>query len=366
VLVVDDLDEVRRALDDPDRSDDYDGLDAVFADRGVRLIVAASRPTAVPAAVIARCAHRWVLHLHDPHDAGPLGVPAARNPMAVPGRVYAIPEGLEAQLALPSRRAPRGAILGGPEAAPIEPIDPIPSLVVSDSLLSARPTERRVGEVSAVGGDTDVVALGVDCTTGNTAFLEIPEGEHVLVLGPARSGRSTTLTRVMVAWRTAHPDGTVLAVLPRRSAVDRQQVDHVVQVAELGSHPSLISPHASGRRNILLLVDDAELVDDPDGLLATLAASRRPGVTIVAAARPDAIRQTYGHWTGVVRRSRLGVVTTGGGDTDGDVLGVVLPRRSPLRPRVGLAWLVDHGHVTLVQVAVDTPGSVARLTAVRP
>jgi S-DNA-T family DNA segregation ATPase FtsK/SpoIIIE len=374
VLVVDDLDEVRRALDDPDRSDDYDGLDAVFADPGVRLIVAASRPSAVPATVIARCAHRWVLHLHDPHDAGTLGVPAACNPPAVPGRIYAVPERLEAQLALPPRRTPHRAAQGGPEAASIEPIDPIPSLIASASLVPARSTERRDdlggarhgsdgGDAGEVGGDADVVALGVDCTTGHTAFLEIPDGEHVLVLGPARSGRSTTLTRVVVAWRTAHPDGTVLAVLPRRSAVDRQQVDHVVQVTELGGQPSLLSPHASGRRDILLVVDDAELVDDPEGLLATLAASRRPGVTIVAAARPDAIRQTYGHWTGIVRRSRLGVVATGGGDTDGDVLGVVLPRHSPLRPRVGLAWLVDHGQATLVQVAVDTPGSVDGLRA---
>jgi S-DNA-T family DNA segregation ATPase FtsK/SpoIIIE len=93
-------------------------------------------------------------------------------------------------------------------------------------------------------------------------------------------------------------------------------------------------------------------------VLAALATSRRPGITIVAAARPDAIRQAYGHWTGVVRRSRLGLVATGGGDTDGDVLGAALPRRAALPSRPGLMWLVDRGRVVLVQVAVDTPSFV--------
>jgi S-DNA-T family DNA segregation ATPase FtsK/SpoIIIE len=89
-------------------------------------------------------------------------------------------------------------------------------------------------------------------------------------------------------------------------------------------------------------------------VLARLAASRRPGCTIVAAARPDAIRQVYGHWTGVVRRSRLGIIATGGSDTDGDLLGALLPRRTPIAPRAGLAWIVDQGRAVLAQVAVDT------------
>jgi hypothetical protein len=40
-------------------------------------------------------------------------------------------------------------------------------------------------------------------------------------------------------------------------------------------------------------------------------------------------------------------------DTDGDVLGELLPRHPPLAPRPGLAWMVGVGHPTLVQIAVD-------------
>ena len=53
-----------------------------------------------------------------------------------------------------------------------------------------------------------------------------------------------------------------------------------------------------------------------------------------------------------MRRSRTGLLLAGCSDLDGDVLGVVLPRRHPVRARPGLAWLVRAGGPTLVQVAV--------------
>ena len=103
----------------------------------------------------------------------------------------------------------------------------------------------------------------------------------------------------------------------------------------------------------LIAIDDSELVDDVGGALAKHAASRRPGLLIVATGKPDSLRQSYGHWTGVVRRSRLGLVTAASNDLDGDLLGAVLPRRLPIAARPGLAWLIGDGDVELVQLAVD-------------
>jgi S-DNA-T family DNA segregation ATPase FtsK/SpoIIIE len=105
---------------------------------------------------------------------------------------------------------------------------------------------------------------------------------------------------------------------------------------------------------VLLAIDDAELVDDIGGALAALAASRRSGLMIVATGKPDSLRQSYGHWTGVVRRSRLGIVTAASSDLDGDLVGVILPRRLPIPARPGLAWLVSDGDAVLAQVAVDS------------
>jgi S-DNA-T family DNA segregation ATPase FtsK/SpoIIIE len=74
---------------------------------------------------------------------------------------------------------------------------------------------------------------------------------------------------------------------------------------------------------------------------------------IAATGKPDSLRQSYGHWTGVVRRSRLGLVATASNDLDGDLLGAVLPRHLPIGARPGLVWLVSDGNPVLAQVAID-------------
>ena len=74
---------------------------------------------------------------------------------------------------------------------------------------------------------------------------------------------------------------------------------------------------------------------------------------IVATGKPDSLRQSYGHWTGVIRRSRLGIVMAASNDLDGDLLGATLPRHLPIPARPGLAWLVSDGDVELAQIAVD-------------
>jgi len=165
----------------------------------------------------------------------------------------------------------------------------------------------------------------------------------VLILGPARSGRTTALRRIVTAWCELHPHGWVGSLAPRRGA----RTTHADLAGLLGDLP------ADGP--VLIAVDDAELVPDVvDPLsLAALAATRRSGLTVVATGKPDALRQSYGHWTSVVRRSRLGLVLAACGDLDGDLLAAALPRRRPLAPRPGLAWLVADGDTRLAQLAAD-------------
>jgi hypothetical protein len=106
---------------------------------------------------------------------------------------------------------------------------------------------------------------------------------------------------------------------------------------------------------LLVIVDDAERVDDASGRLAGLIDSGHPDVLVVAVARPDALRGVYGHWTAAIRRSKTGVIMAAAGDLDGDLLSVMLPRRCPIRARPGLAWIVDAGGLQLVQVALNQP-----------
>jgi DNA segregation ATPase FtsK/SpoIIIE-like protein len=116
--------------------------------------------------------------------------------------------------------------------------------------------------------------------------------EHALIAGPPRSGKTTALR-------------TIARVLPRH-----------------------------------LIIDDAAQVDTVE-----LA---RP---VVAAARTDDVRSSYGHWLREVRKSRTGLLLQPDLSTDGDLLGVRLPRRlsTPLVP--GRGFLVDNGEARLVQIA---------------
>ena len=113
-------------------------------------------------------------------------------------------------------------------------------------------------------------------------------------------------------------------------------------------------------RPAILLVDDADAVDDADGSLAGLLHSRRPGLVVVAAGRADALRAGHGHWTSVVRRGRKGILLGAVGDLDGDLLGALLPRGRPPRSRPGDAIVVADGEIVAIQVAV-APAAVQPL-----
>jgi S-DNA-T family DNA segregation ATPase FtsK/SpoIIIE len=102
----------------------------------------------------------------------------------------------------------------------------------------------------------------------------------------------------------------------------------------------------------LVLVDDAELVDDSSQAITRLLEAERRDVIVVAAGRIDALRSAYGHWTQIVRRQRRGVVLRPTSDLDGDVLGAALPRRETTPMAPGRGYLVVDGVCRLVQLAV--------------
>jgi DNA segregation ATPase FtsK/SpoIIIE, S-DNA-T family len=332
LVLIDGIDVLRRALDDVDTTAEFDALSEVVATGGavgVTVVMTTTLPTAVPMAMVAACNERWVFHLTDAMDAHALGVAVSDVPRGTPGRFRIASNGLEGQLARRDVSFP--ACIA--DAAPA-PVQCLPTLVDSSQL----------GHGGAADG---VLALpvGLAFATGGTARLELPEGEHVMVIGPPRSGRSSTLSRLAHAWLAVHGEsGFVGVVAPRRTTIDVGI--RFTGVAELmGALPC--------ERPVLVVVDDAELVDDAGGALAALAAERKPHVTIAVAGKPDALRQTYGHWSTVVRRSRIGIVAAGSSDLDGDLVGALLPRRLPVPPRPGLSYLVDNGALTLVQVALD-------------
>jgi S-DNA-T family DNA segregation ATPase FtsK/SpoIIIE len=353
VMLVDGLGQVRSSLDDVSTATELDQLERIVADGpavGVVTAFTIDVPTAIPATMLMRCAERWVFHLDDPTSATGVGVSAHRVPSAIPGRIVVASRGLDAQLALPGAHAPRRGA-GGPP-----PVTVLPPFVDARSLdVGPGATRRRVA------GDTTLV-LGLHATDLDVATLDVADGEHVAVIGPVRSGRSTALARIARSWRASHEGGRIVIVCPDRrsplAALGARRRPGAEGRADLDVGLDVDAERLAGevaaddRRPCLLVVDDAEKLDDPTGSLAALCASRRPGLLVAVALRPDAARAAYGHWTSVVRRSRLGVMLCGCDEHDGDLLGVVLPRRSPIAARPGLGYLVGC-RPGLVQLAVD-------------
>ena len=331
LVLIDGLDAVRAALDVAECAVEFEMLESILAlgpGNGVVIVGSIDRVAALPSGVVARFPQRWVAHLVDPLDGAALGVAAGDVPGPMPGRVFIPSIGLEAQLMCGTVPLPSRA--DGPTPARVECM---PSLVKAGASLTSRRQ-----------GDDSLLAIGVRFGDGERCRIDIPDGEHVLIVGPARSGRSTALQRMVLAWRQTYPDGWWCAVAPRRTVLDEE-----LRYRSLDEVVDDLPPN--GRA--LIAVDDGELVDDVGGTLAKLAASRRPGLMIVATGKPDSLRQSYGHWTGVIRRSRLGIVMAASNDLDGDLLGATLPRHLPIPARPGLAWLVSDGDVELAQIAVD-------------
>lgn len=326
VLAVDGVGAVRTAVEaDPELQGWFDRLCLEGPALGMVLAVTAERPGVVGAALSAGTEARWVHRMSDPVEAASLGV-AALPADGPPGQVVDAATGL------------RGQVLA-PDAAPV----PAPGAVDPTDLPAAvRPLPAVVPTLSA-GPSIDAhgtrhLPLGVGERDLQEVAVEVGSGEHMLVLGPSRSGRTSTLHRLADGWRRLHPTGCVIGIEGRVPA--RRQLAAGLDA----SCPTL------------LVVDDAELVDDADGTLQHALASASADVTVLAAARPDALRGAFGHWTSIVRRSRLGLVLGPAGDLDGDLLGCMLPRAWPIRPRPGLGWLVQRGEARLVQVAMPPEG----------
>jgi S-DNA-T family DNA segregation ATPase FtsK/SpoIIIE len=216
-------------------------------------------------------------------------------------------------------------------------------------------TEVRLADLAAtaqLGARPWTIPVGLAESTLAPASLVVYEGEHALVAGPARSGKSSTLLTVAAACRAARPDVTVIAVAGPRSPLGGGDplVDETVHPSAVGDK---LAPLAEGTTGfVLVLVDDAEAIEDPTGVLGRLSTSDRPDLLFVAAGRNDGIRAGYSHWTRPLRGSKLGVLLRPNIDLDGDILGTQIPRRAPVAMVTGRGYVVNSGDNELAQLAL--------------
>jgi DNA segregation ATPase FtsK/SpoIIIE, S-DNA-T family len=344
VLVVDDLPALLAAFDDADGWDVRDDLLRVLTDGpGVGMVAVASarHPDLVPTAVAATAGARWCLTVADPH------APARRTTPLLPGRGHDLACGLELQIAAVTD-----------VAATVDAVREQWSHVEARHLpagVGAMPRELDLSVVlAAVSGAPTLRAdgrwalpLGVGMSELSVVGLLLGEGDHALVAGPPRSGRSSTLAAIASAAARTRP-GVAVVEIRGRGQTDPHHQEGMATVASIVREP----------RPALVLVDDADDLDDADGVLAELCALRVAGLHVVAAGRADALRHAHGHWTRAVRRARTGLLLRPVVETDGDLLGVSLPRRTACRTGPGRGFLVVDGELELVQVG--RPGAGPR------
>ncbi|HKC27225.1 MAG TPA: ATP-binding protein, partial [Jatrophihabitans sp.] len=176
---------------------------------------------------------------------------------------------------------------------------------------------------------------------------------RLLVAGPPRSGRTTTL-RLLLQQSALNGIKAVVAA-PARSALYADALRLGSAVLTPQGAPDVFSDSAD-----LLLVDDSEAFADTavGELITGWIRDHDASPAVVASARSDELATTYRGIAVDVRRSRCGILLRPH-SVDGELLGVRLPRRSTSDPpgrgvMVGdPSWgsLFEHGDPVPIQVA---------------
>ena len=340
-LVVDDLAGLARAHDpvrDPELHERFARIWSDGAAAGVRVAVSIARAADLPPDLAASAG---VVVVHATADAGEglrFGLRASTAGL-VAGRAVKADDGRELQVARPA--AGDFAAAAVEVAAAAAPVGRGPAGI--GSLPHAISFADLPGSAVIGDGHVDVRFAMGDLSLAPTGFA-LHDGEHALVLGPPRTGRTLALAAVGAAARRAGVE--VVVVADRPGDLAPLLGAEPVPVAALDSIPE-------GSRR-LLLVDDADRVSDPSGLLTRIAAARDGVCHLVASATAERLRSSYGHWLHEMRTCRTGVLFRPG-PLDGDLLGVALPVRLVLPPVPGRGLIVADGAAALAQVAlVDT------------
>ena len=337
LVLVDNFEAFRSAYENVAGAELFEAFLRVYADGPeARISIAGSvtRAGGVSSLVSTTTPNKLMFRLADSNEYGSVGLTRDQIPTFVPGRAVVARTGRVIQVARPTPSlADHVARLAA--SMPASKHTP-PSVNALPATVSRGP----IVETSRGTSDRWELGVGIRDSDLEPVSLVLYEGEHALVAGPARSGKSSALLTLIESMHHADPTARVFAVAYHRSPLrESQQVSRFASTTdELNAMFDEVLVSGGGA---LVVVDDAEIVDDDQGRLAQLLTGRLPGVHVLAAGKNDALRTLWGHWTQTVRRSRTGLLLQPNLDSDGDLLGTRLPNRgmSTCRPG-GASWRV--------------------------
>jgi S-DNA-T family DNA segregation ATPase FtsK/SpoIIIE len=330
---------------------------------GLRAVVTTDR-SALVGATGTVFGQRMLLRLTDKGDSGLAGISERSMPSDQPaGRVMfeGTPSPLEAQIAMldrdPSGPAQVAALrrLGsqaqdryGRPPRPQRPlrVDALPVRITVAETWRLDPDFRPPSPLWAlVGAGGDELGLqGLDVRD---------EGPGLVVAGPPRSGRSTTL---MTMARALIDGGTpVVAITPRRSPLrSLDGASGVLAVLGPDATADALDTAIAGHERYVVLADDAELlINGPvsDRLEKLLLSGRDGDHGMILAGSTGDLTRAYSGFVPTALKSRCGVLVAISSPSDGDLFGVRLPRNAGAGP-LGRGLLVRPGGVLPVQLAL--------------
>ncbi len=358
-------------------ADEFARLLSDMPGSGVHVVMTADQRSAIPRQCLASVGIRLVQRMTSADDYRALDVRTPPSTAGMPpGRTLVVGLGddvVEMQTAVPvlSRANGEGSV------GVAEQVDAV-SLLAADSermLRSAGIAARKpvlLGLPDVVGIDdpalgltTGLHAVAVGLGRGRRPVtVNFVDNATLLVVGPPRSGRTSTLLTLLRQSGGGQLEQRVVA--PRRSSELAEWPCAVT--AEFASTMQAWSEERSARTEDLLNGCDVDplliVIDDADSLFEDTAASgpltdlilngRDGAITVVAAAASFRTAQAYDTWVRALRSAGHGLVLQPDGDRDEDIFDCRFPRGLPTLFSPGRGYLIERAAVQLVQVALPT------------
>jgi DNA segregation ATPase FtsK/SpoIIIE, S-DNA-T family len=347
VLLVDGFSALRAEYEQPAVQWVQDELTRVVSEGpplGILTVITVDRTAAMPTALTSTVSQKWLFRLADPYDYAMFGVKFRSPATLPPGRCVIAENSQPIHIGRPmpslTEAVARIAVAAPPALRPPIPVGTLPVAV----------DYHQLGDAIRLDAEPWLLPVGIAEATLTPAVLRVYPAEHVLIAGPVRSGRSGLLCALARLLSTANPKVDLTVVATRPSPLRHLNgVDRVVTHSQ--TLPEALAHVAEGGGRHIVLIDDAEALDDPTGAVDALLKRLLPNVHVFAAGRADLLRTAYGHWTQTVRRSGTGVLLRPDVDFDGDLLAVRLPRLAPVAVTVARGWLVNNGEAEFIQAA---------------
>ena len=329
---------------------------------GVHLIITGDR-SLLTGRISTLTEDRIAFRLADRGDYALIGLrPRGMPDTVAPGRAFRAESGIELHTALltadPSGAA-QAAALGAltkaaqqwdadvPAALRPFTLGELPATIrFADAWPLRDPASGSGWALVGVGGD-QLTAFGPDLTSGIPAFT---------IGGPARSGRSTALYSLAASFLARDQQVIVLAPRnsPLRALAGKPGVIEVFTGADIASD-EMSTALGKVTGPALIVVDDAQALRDAAAspqLREVLKTGAGEGLAVALAGDPEELSSGFSGWLVDARKARRGLLLSPQNRTDGDLIGLRLPRTAvgqPIQPGRALLHLGD-GIAVPVQV----------------